>query len=125
MRMIDFGGGPAVAPEVDHSFFLQTAARPRFRELGVACLGESIQQGDPDNPDTGGLVLSNKTAGKSGETSPHQDNHYVCMSPPNCMTIWVALDPVTRETGALRHLPGSYLEDLRPGAPHRKLQPGV
>ena len=38
----------------------------------------------------------------------------------NCMTIWVALDPVTQETGALRHLPGSYLEDLRPGAPQAR-----
>ena len=116
VRMIDFGGGPAAAPEVDHSFFLGMSARPRFRELGVACLGEGIQRPatpeSADSPDAGGLALFNKTAGKSGETPPHQDNHYFCLSPPNCLTIWVALDAVTRETGALRYLPRSHLEGV-------------
>ena len=64
----------------------------------------------PASETDGSLALFNKTAGKSGETPPHQDNHYFCLDPPNCITIWVALDPVTQETGALRYLPYSHLE---------------
>ena len=126
VRMIDFGGGPAVAPEFDHSFFLRMSARPRFMALGAACLGEAIlvpgeNPMDTDAPGAdgeGGLALFNKTAGKSGETPPHQDNHYFCLDPPSCMTIWVALDAVVPRTGALRYLPGSHLEGrCRPHTP--------
>lgn len=111
VRMIDFGGGPEAAPEFDHSFFLGMSNRPRFRALGTACLGEAIAERSFQGSETeGGLALFNKTAGKSAETPPHQDNHYFCLSPPNCLTIWVALDPITRETGCLRYLPLSHKE---------------
>jgi hypothetical protein len=119
VRMIDFGGGRDAAPELDHSFFLTMSARPRFRALGAACLGEDIAgngEGGTAGPETPGLALFNKTAGKSGETPPHQDNHYFCLDPPSCMTIWVTLDAITPETGALRYLPYSHLEG--PCRPH-------
>ena len=117
VRMIDFGGSPQAAPELDHSFFLQMSARPRFQALGRACLGEAIAQSSGTGSETeGSLALFNKTAGKSGETPPHQDNHYFCLDPPNCMTIWVTLDPITAETGALRYLPYSHTEG--PCRPH-------
>ena len=60
-------------------------------------------------------ALFNKTAGKSGETPPHQDNGYFCLCSPSCVTIWLALDPVTRETGCLRYTPRSHLPGLESG----------
>jgi phytanoyl-CoA hydroxylase len=107
VRMIDFGGAPQAAPEIDHSFFLQMSARPRYQALGRACLGEPIAPVGGDK-----LSLFNKTAGKSGETPAHQDNHYFCLDPPNCLTIWVTLDVVTRLTGALRYIPYSHKEGV-------------
>ena len=41
----------------------------------------------------GWVFLVNKLAGKSLETPPHQDNHYLKLHPPNCLTIWHAPPP--------------------------------
>lgn len=117
VRMIDFKGGPLAAPEIDHSFFLTLSRRPHFQALGAACLGEPIAAvRDTGAEVEGGLALFNKTAGKSGETPPHQDNFYFCLDPPSCLTIWVALDAITPDGGALRYLPNSHLEG--PCRPH-------
>ena len=110
VRMIDFGGGPAAAPEFDHGFFLTLSMRPHFQALGVACLGEPIAAQGSGAETDGSLALFNKTAGKSGETPPHQDNFYFCLDPPSCLTIWVTLDEITPDGGALRYLPYSHLE---------------
>jgi phytanoyl-CoA hydroxylase len=38
----------------------------------------------------------------------HQDNGYGRLEPPDDITIWIALTPVTRENGCLEVLPGSH-----------------
>jgi|EP01046_Picozoa_sp_COSAG06_P051244 phytanoyl-CoA hydroxylase len=104
LRFADLGGGRDFAPDQQptNAFFSDLCDEPRWRALADACLQEPSTADAP--------ALFNKTAGKSGETPPHQDNHYFCLDPPNCMTIWCTLDAITEETGALRYLPGSHLE---------------
>ena len=93
VNFIDFGGSPAAAPErgsslafsqhrpsavgklwqaegscplpADHSFFLGMSARPRFRSLGVACLGEPLAE-PTGNP------AGRESEGQAGPTSPQR-----------------------------------------------------
>jgi len=61
-----------------------------------------------------GVETFNKPA-KVGSGVPwHQDNAYFCQSPPNVLTLWVALDPVTPENGPVGFLMGSHLEGMLP-----------
>ena len=55
----------------------------------------------------------NKPPGTNHITPPHQDNYYFCLTPPNVVTIWLALDPVDEANGCLRYLPGSHLLPIR------------
>ena len=110
-RYFDFEATAEVMPEYDITLFKSLVRHPRFASLAQACLGEAVV-------DTGAHwapSMFNKTAGKSGETPPHQDNGYFCLQPPSCVTVWVALDPVTRATGCLRYTPQSHLAGLESG----------
>jgi len=49
-----------------------------------------------------------KPAGDGLETPWHQDGHYWPMRPLANCTVWVALDPSTRDNGCLRVIPGSH-----------------
>jgi len=42
----------------------------------------------------------------------HQDNAYFCRVPADVFTLWIAIDPVTPENGAVEYLSGSHLELL-------------
>lgn len=55
------------------------------------------------------LLWFNKSAAASEQTPPHQDNGYFGLTPPACCTVWLALDPISFETGALRYIPGSHV----------------
>ena len=62
-----------------------------------------------------------KPASRGREVPWHQDGHYWPIRPLATCTVWVALDDVSVENGALRYLPGSHRrgdyrhhEDLRP-----------
>ncbi len=46
----------------------------------------------------------------------HQDNAYFCLEPADVLTLWVPLDEVTDENGAVEYLLGSHRE-LLPHAP--------
>jgi phytanoyl-CoA hydroxylase len=47
-------------------------------------------------------------------TPPHQDNRYFHLTPPDAVMIFVALEPMDEENGALRYLPGSHKQGVRP-----------
>lgn len=47
----------------------------------------------------------------------HQDNAYFCQSPPDVLTMWIAIDPVTVENGPVYYIKGSHHEGLLPTKP--------
>lgn len=44
----------------------------------------------------------------------HQDNAYFCQSPPDMLTLWVAIDPVTELNGPVYFLKGSHKSGMKP-----------
>jgi hypothetical protein len=52
-----------------------------------------------------------KPAGEGYETPWHQDGHYWPIRPLATCTVWVALEPSTRENGCLRVIPGSHRDE--------------
>jgi len=51
-----------------------------------------------------------KPAQEGFETPWHQDGHYWPIRPLATCTVWVALEPSTRENGCLRVIPGSHTD---------------
>jgi phytanoyl-CoA hydroxylase len=89
-------------------FFLAMASRRSFLEL-VAPLVNGV-------PVLMGIETFNKPARVGSAVPPHQDNAYFCQTPPDVLTVWIAIDPATSENGAVEYLRGSHLA-LRPHTP--------
>jgi phytanoyl-CoA hydroxylase len=87
------------------SFFAAYGDHPRWAEMAQLLLGE---RGVAEQPE-----WFNKPPGTNHVTPPHQDNYYFCLTPPNVLTIWVALDKVDAENGCLRYVVGSHLRGFR------------
>jgi phytanoyl-CoA hydroxylase len=47
-------------------------------------------------------------------TPPHQDGYYFCLEPNSACTVWIPLDPVDEENGALTYVRGSNRGGLLP-----------
>lgn len=88
-------------------FFAEFLNHPRWRTTAEALLGEPVLQPE-------GAEWFNKPPGSNHPTPPHQDNYYFCLSPPQVLTMWLALDEVDEENGCLRYVPGSHLRGIRP-----------
>lgn len=58
----------------------------------------------------------NKPAKVGSGVPPHQDNAYFCLEPPDALTVWIAIDPVTEANGPVSYMRGSHLEGARPHA---------
>jgi len=56
----------------------------------------------------------NKPALVGSAVPPHQDNAYFCLTPPDALTVWIAVDAVTEANGPVSYLLGSHLEGARP-----------
>ena len=106
---------PDVRPEKLVSAHLEgrnaEGVRGRREFLDLAC--------DPDIVDLVSNVIGTdiilwgcqifcKPAGDGYETPWHQDGHYWPIRPLATCTVWLALDPSTRENGCLRVIPGSH-----------------
>ena len=87
------------------SFFADYVRHPKWRELAIALVEEEAKSESPE--------WFNKPPGTNHITPPHQDNYYFCLTPPNVVTIWLALDSVDEENGCLRYLPGSHQVPIR------------
>jgi ectoine hydroxylase-related dioxygenase (phytanoyl-CoA dioxygenase family) len=74
----------------------------------LALIGELVH-GEPVSM---GVETFNKPARTGSAVPPHQDNAYFCQSPPDMLTLWIALDPATVENGAVYYTPGSQHELL-------------
>jgi ectoine hydroxylase-related dioxygenase (phytanoyl-CoA dioxygenase family) len=59
----------------------------------------------------------NKPARTGSGVPPHQDNAYFCITPPDMLTVWIALDAVTEENGPVCYFKGSHRHGM---LPHRK-----
>ena len=89
-------------------YFLAMASRRSFLAL-VAPLVNGV-------PVLMGIETFNKPARVGSAVPPHQDNAYFCQKPPDVLTLWIAIDPATAESGAVEYLSGSHLS-LQPHTP--------
>ncbi len=90
-----------------HSPFFQSfALRPEIIELARV-----LAKGEPVNL---GVETFNKPARIGSAVPPHQDNAYFCQSPPDVLTIWIAMDAVTEANGPVFYERGSHKLGLLP-----------
>jgi phytanoyl-CoA hydroxylase len=60
------------------------------------------------------MHLFNKPAHIGAATPPHQDGYYYCLVPNEALTVWIPLDDVSAENGALHYWKGSHKKGLLP-----------
>ena len=87
-------------------FFAEYTRHPLWLRTAEALLGEPAG--------AHGAEWFNKPPGTQHATPPHQDNFYFCLTPPQGLTLWLALDTVDDENGCLRYVRGSHLRGIRP-----------
>lgn len=63
-----------------------------------------------------GVETFNKPSRVGSGVPYHQDNAYFCQSPPDMLTLWIAIDPVTVQNGAVYYVKGSH-KQMEPHAP--------
>ena len=80
--------------------FLDLARDPEIVDLVSGAIGDDVI--------LWGCHVFCKPAGEGYETPWHQDGHYWPIRPLATCTVWVALEPSTRENGCLRVIPGSH-----------------
>ena len=81
--------------------FLALAQEPEIVDLVSGVIGDDVV--------LWGCHVFCKPAGEGYETPWHQDGHYWPIRPLANCTVWVALEPSTRENGCLRVIPGSHI----------------
>lgn len=91
------------------AFFAGYLGHSLWRHTAESLLGEEVRLPQ-------GAEWFNKPPATQHATPPHQDNFYFCLSPPQVLTMWLALDAVDEENGCLRYIPGSHLRGIRPHA---------
>ncbi len=88
-------------------FFATLPLRPAILKLvGQLVHGEPVLLG---------VETFNKPARVGSGVPPHQDNAYFCQTPPDVLTIWVAIDAATDDNGPIFYIRGSQAELL----PHK------
>ena len=81
-------------------FFKHSLQSRRFS----ASFGQLVH-GEPVNL---GVETFNKPARIGSAVPAHQDNAYFCQSPPDVLTVWIAMDPVTEANGPVFYERGSH-----------------
>jgi phytanoyl-CoA hydroxylase len=82
------------------AFFRALGERPKLCDLVAPLLNGT--------PALMGVETFNKPALIGSAVPPHQDNAYFCQTPPDTLSVWVAIDPATVENGAVEYLLGSH-----------------
>lgn len=89
-----------------------------FRRLGeredVRAFVAPLVKGEPV---LCGVETFNKPALVGSGVPPHQDNAYFCQSPPDMLTVWIAIDAVTEANGPVIYVKGSHLGGMLPTKP--------
>jgi phytanoyl-CoA hydroxylase len=104
-------GKPETLKQMQHmgdhdAWFKAYQKHPAWVGLAAALIGEEAYAEQPE--------WFCKPAGNQLPTPPHQDNYYFNLTPPNVLTIWMAMEPVDEANGCLRYVPGSHLRGIRP-----------
>lgn len=93
------------------TFFRNLAEKPELTELV-----RTLVNGQPVLK---GVETFNKPARTGSGVPAHQDNAYFCQTPPDVLTVWIAVDPVTEANGPVTYLKGSHhlghLEHVKSG----------
>ncbi|MBL4883347.1 MAG: phytanoyl-CoA dioxygenase family protein [Planctomycetaceae bacterium] len=91
---------------------------PYFRQLAQqAELVELIGQLVGGEPVLCGVETFSKPARIGSGVPYHQDNAYFCQTPPDMLTLWIAIDRVTVENGAVTFILGSHQQGMLPTKP--------
>ena len=86
--------------EQHNEFFRAFAERADLRALIAP-----LVKGDPV---LAGVETFNKPALIGSGVPPHQDNAYFCQTPPDMLTVWIAIDAVTEANGPVTYVKGSH-----------------
>ncbi len=86
--------------ELHNEFFRDFAASEK--------LGKLIEPLVKGEPVLAGVETFNKPARIGSGVPPHQDNAYFCQTPPDMLTVWIAIDAVTAANGPVTYLKGSH-----------------
>jgi ectoine hydroxylase-related dioxygenase (phytanoyl-CoA dioxygenase family) len=68
-------------------------------------------------PVLAGVETFNKPARVGSGVPYHQDNAYFCQTPPDMLTVWIAIDAVTPDNGPVRFVRGSHKTGMLPTRP--------
>jgi phytanoyl-CoA hydroxylase len=86
-------------------FFSKILNESRFKEIANVLLAENVIGKS--------VEYFNKPARIGKLTPAHQDNYYFMLTPPQAITMWMALENVDEENGCLRYIKGSHLNGMR------------
>jgi|APTNR8051073442_1049403.scaffolds.fasta_scaffold06124_4 phytanoyl-CoA hydroxylase len=64
-----------------------------------------------------GVETFNKPARIGSGVPYHQDNAYFCQTPPDMLTVWIAIDAVTEANGPVFFVKGSHKDGMQPTKP--------
>jgi len=73
-----------------------------------------LVQGEPV---LAGIETFNKPARIGSGVPYHQDNAYFCQTPPDMLTVWIAIDAVTEANGPVFFVKGSHKQGMLPTKP--------
>lgn len=90
-------------------FFAQLLANPKLIGLVQALLRDAVV---PESKNK--IQLFNKPPDWGKATPPHQDGYYFCLVPNEAATVWIALDDIDDENGALGYIRGSHKKGVLP-----------
>jgi hypothetical protein len=89
-----------------------------FRELGeredIKALIAPLVHGEPV---LCAVETFNKPARIGSGVPYHQDNAYFCQTPPDMLTVWIAIDAVTEANGPVYFVKGSHRDGMQPTKP--------
>ena len=90
------------------------ALLPRLEKPEIVELVSRLVHGEPLLV---GVETFNKAARVGSGVPYHQDNAYFCQTPPDMLTLWIAMDPVTIENGPVYYVRGSHKRGIQPTRP--------
>jgi ectoine hydroxylase-related dioxygenase (phytanoyl-CoA dioxygenase family) len=91
---------------------------PFFRQMGErADIRDLISPLVHGEPVLMGVETFNKPARIGSGVPYHQDNAYFCQTPPDMLTVWIAIDAVTEANGPVFFVKGSHKDGMQPTRP--------
>lgn len=95
--------------EIHHPAFTPMVEKPEILALVSALVhGEPLLMG---------VETFNKPARVGSGVPYHQDNAYFCQTPPDMLTVWIAIDAVTEANGPVFFVKGSHQGGMLPTKP--------